>query len=74
MDLSQREYHCDSCGNVQHRDINAAINIKNRGYQQWLIDHARQELPQAPVDVTADLLTNWGEISASTMKQEAVVL
>jgi putative transposase len=74
MDLSQREYHCDACGHTQHRDINAAININNWGHQQWCVDHARQELPEAPVDVTADILTNWGEISASTMKQEAVGL
>ena len=42
--------------------------------QQWTLDHAGQELPQAPVDVIADLLTNWGEISASTIKQEATAL
>ena len=72
MDLSQREYHCDACGHTQHRDINAATNICNWGHQQWCIDHARWEPPEAPVDVTADVLTNWGEISASTMKQEAV--
>jgi putative transposase len=74
MDLSQREFHCDSCGHTLHRDINAAINIKNWGFQQWCIDHSRQELPDAPVDVSADVLTNWGETSASTMKQEAVGL
>jgi putative transposase len=74
MDLSHREFHCDSCGTTLHRDVNAAINIKNWGYQQWCRDHARQELPEVPVDVTADILTNWGEMSASTMKQEAVGL
>jgi hypothetical protein len=50
------------------------VNIKNWGHQQWIIDHSRQELPDAPVDVTWDILTNWGEISQSQMKQEAVVL
>jgi putative transposase len=74
MDLSQREFHCDSCGTTLHRDTNAAINIRNWGLQQWCIDHSRQELPDVPVDVTADILTNWGEMSASTMKQEAVGL
>jgi putative transposase len=73
MDLSQRSYSCDECGHVQHRDTNAAINISNWGHQQWCIDHARQELPQAPVDVLADMLTYWGDASASTQKQEAVV-
>lgn len=74
MDLLEREYHCDTCGHTQHRDLNAAINIINWGHQQWTLDHSRQELPDAPVDVTADILVNWGEISASTIKQEAVVL
>jgi putative transposase len=74
IDLSQREYHCDSCCHTQHRDLNSAINIRNWGHQQWCIDHARQELPEAPVDVMADVLTNWGDSSASTMKQEAVGL
>jgi putative transposase len=58
LDLKQREYHCESCGVTQHRDINAAMNIKNWGLQQWNIDHARQELPQAPVDVTWDMMDN----------------
>lgn len=74
MDLSQREYHCESCGHTQHRDVNAAINIANWGYQQWCLDHARQELPEAPVDVMADMLAHWGLMSASTQKQEAVGL
>jgi putative transposase len=74
MDLSQREFHCDACGHTQHRDVNAAINIASWGHQQWCIDHARWEPPQGPVDVTADVLTNWGDSSASTMKQEAVGL
>ena len=74
MDLKQREYHCDECGITQHRDTNAAVNIRNWGHQQWTIDHAGQELPQAPVDVMADILTHWGEISATTMKQEATAL
>jgi transposase len=74
MDLSQREYHCDACGTTQHRDLNAAINICNWGFQQWSLDHAGQELPQVSVDVIADVLAHWGETSASTMKQEAVGL
>jgi putative transposase len=74
MDLSEREFHCDSCGYTVHRDTNAAINIKNWGYQQWCRDHARQELPEVPVDVSADILAHWGETSASTMKQEATAL
>ena len=74
LDLKQREYHCESCGVTQHRDINAAINICNWGLQQWNIDHARQELPQAPVDVTWDIMDNWGHVSQSQLKQEATAL
>jgi putative transposase len=74
MPLNQRMFTCDACDHVQHRDLNAATNICNWGHQQWCIDHARQELPEVPVDVTADVLTNWGESPASTMKQEATAL
>jgi putative transposase len=74
LDLKQREFHCDHCGVTQHRDINAAKNIGLWGHQQWSLDHTGQELPQAPVDVVADVLANWGETSATTMKQEAVGL
>lgn len=31
MPLSERTYHCDSCGLVLDRDLNAAINIRNEG-------------------------------------------
>jgi transposase len=74
LDLKQREFHCDDCGVTQHRDINAAKNINVWGHQQWSLDHAGQELPQAPVDVIADVLANWGKTSATTMKQEATAL
>lgn len=72
--LSQREYHCEMCGYTDHRDINAAINICNYGHQQWNNEYARQELPQAPVDLVMDVLANWGQISSSDMKQEALSL
>ena len=29
LSLSEREYHCGSCGYIQDRDINAAINLRN---------------------------------------------
>jgi putative transposase len=29
LTLSDRQYHCDSCGFTEDRDINAAINLKN---------------------------------------------
>ena len=31
LELSDRVYHCDVCGLVMDRDLNAAINIRNRG-------------------------------------------
>jgi putative transposase len=74
MPLNLRMLTCDACGHSQHRDLNAATNIRNWGHQQWCIDHARWDPPEVPVDVLADVLTNWGESSASTMKQEAVGL
>jgi len=74
LDLKQREYHCDACGSTLHRDINAAINIKNWGHQQWCNDHTGQELPKAPVDAIMDILANYGDCSASQTKQEAVGL
>jgi putative transposase len=49
-------------------------HIKNGGHQQWSLDHAGQDLPQVPVDVMADIFTHWGEMSSSTIKQEAVGL
>jgi hypothetical protein len=50
------------------------VNIRNWGHQQWTIDHAGQELPQAPVDVITDILTHWGLLSANTIKQQATAL
>lgn len=49
-----------------------ANNIRNWGHQQRSMAHAGQELPQAPVDVVADILANWGEMSTTTIKQEAI--
>ena len=31
LKLSERVYHCDVCGHTQDRDLNAAINIKQKG-------------------------------------------
>ena len=74
LSLDIREYQCDCCGNIMHRDINAAINIRNYGIQQWYLDHSGQVLPEAPVDVVADILSNFGDISATQLKQEICVL
>jgi predicted RNA-binding Zn-ribbon protein involved in translation (DUF1610 family) len=71
LDLKQRKHHCDACGSTIHRDINAAINIRNWGHQRWYIDHSGQELPDVPVDAIMDILVNYGDCSASQTKQEA---
>ena len=34
MKLSERTFHCDSCGYEIDRDLNAAINIHNRGLEK----------------------------------------
>lgn len=31
LSLSERTYHCEDCGFVEDRDVNAAINIRNQG-------------------------------------------
>jgi len=72
--LSTREYVCESCDLMMHRDINAAKNIANWGYQQWSIDtNTGQELPEVPVDLAWDILLHSGDITQTEMKQEAVV-
>lgn len=35
LKLSDREWKCPKCGEVLNRDINAAINIRNRGIQEF---------------------------------------
>lgn len=72
LSLTDRMFTCHACDHVQHRDLNAATNIRNWGFQQWLIDHARQELPQVPVDVVWDTLS--GTVSQTQTKQEATAL
>ena len=47
--LSDREFHCENCGQVIDRDLNAAINIKNAGLKQL-----REAIPEAtPVEMEA---------------------
>ena len=74
LDIKQRTYACEECETKIHRDINAAVNIRNWAIQQWNLDHLGQELPDVPVDVVADIITYYGDMSASAMKQEAVSL
>ena len=34
LELSERVFHCDFCGLDIDRDVNAAINIRNRGLEK----------------------------------------
>jgi putative transposase len=73
IQLNQRQFNCNECLNSIHRDINAAINIKNYGLQQYLLNtKSRQELPEVPVDVISDLLSNFDNISNTQTKQEII--
>jgi len=75
LSLTQREFNCEACGLAMHRDLNAAVNIRNWGLQQWeVINQSGQELPKAPVDVLFDILVYSGTIDSTQMKQEAAFL
>ena len=61
LTLADREYHCNHCGNVMDRDVNAAINIKNFGLSKHSGADSSIELGEMP------------EISGS-VNQEALAL
>ncbi len=69
LDLNTRVYECDECQVVEHRDINAACNIRDWGYQE-VCGH-KPGLERARVDVIFDILASDCEISSSQMKQDA---
>jgi len=71
--LKIRIYNC-SCGLTLHRDVNAAINIGNWGYQDWMCNSkSGWESPKVPVDSFLEILASDG-VSSSDMKREAVAL
>jgi len=71
--LKIRIYNC-SCGLTLHRDVNAAINIGNWGYQDWMCNSkSGWESPKVPVDSFLEILASDG-VSSSDMKREVVVL
>ena len=68
LDLKQRVYECDECGVIQHRDINAACNIRDWGFQE-VVGH-KPGSERARVDVVWDILSS-DMISCSQLKQDA---
>jgi putative transposase len=67
MKLADRTYDCDNCGLVMDRDINAAINIKNWGYNK-LIGVVSPEY--TPVEIPIMGLLSQDMISYVSLKQE----
>jgi transposase len=64
------------CGHIEHRDINAALNIRDWGIQEFGLRNGdvfagRQELLPTPLDVIADVLVFGGDQSVITEKAEA---
>jgi len=71
LELKTRVYDCNECGVIQHRDINAACNIRDWGFQE--VVGRKPGVEYARVDVVWDILSS-DMISCSQLKQEAVAL
>jgi putative transposase len=48
LTLADREYHCNHCGSIMDRDVNAAINIKNFGLVKHSSTDSAVELGEMP--------------------------
>ncbi len=74
LDLSQRIFMCDECGVSVHRDLNAALNIRDWGIGE-VCHKYKIETPQGLgdvlLDVVLDVLSSDMDISASQLKAEA---
>lgn len=61
LSLSEREFHCENCGQVIDRDLNAAINLKNYGLKQ-----IGKVIPEStPVEMEALACSNTSETAVS---------
>jgi len=61
LTLADREWACADCGALHDRDVNAAINIKRIGLEQYCKNKTGKPLPEEPVESSA---------LAGAMKQE----
>ena len=61
LTLADREWACANCGALHDRDVNAAINIKRIGIEQYCKNKTGKPLPEEPVESSA---------LAGAMKQE----
>lgn len=64
MELGQRTYVCDVCGQVSDRDLNAAMNLEQ------LLDEAERKLPRVPREVTPVERVSDRSLRQSSLKQE----
>jgi len=67
LKLSHRKYHCDVCGLIIDRDLNAAINIRNIGLVK--VGKGIPEFTPAEIPL-AEYLQREGIISYVLLKQE----
>ncbi|UOR88465.1 transposase [Helicobacter pylori] len=46
LKLNHRQYLCPDCGHKEHRDINAANNILNKGLSLFVVGNTHADLKE----------------------------